>query len=76
MSSDLNIPERTEFHIWYLEKYKEEYPYGYTQLFRKLTGKDGEKEQASALKIINEWKDSSEFQNSFAGKMMKKLNQD
>lgn len=64
MDSDLIIPERTEFHAWYLEKHKEEYPYGYTELFRKATGKEGAKEQVSALRVINKYENSPEFQNS------------
>lgn len=75
MNSDLNIPERTEFHSWYHEKHEEEYPYGYMELFRRATGKYGEKEQASALKVLSDWKNSSEFQYSFVGKMTKKLDQ-
>ena len=72
MNSDLNIPERTGFHDWYLKKHKEEYPYGYTQLFRRATGEEGAEVQASTLQVIDEYENSSEYQNSFVGRITKK----
>lgn len=55
IDNDLAIPERNEFHDWYLEKYGEEYPYTYSEMFRKLTGREGQAEQVKVRTIVDEY---------------------
>lgn len=60
MDNDLNFPERFEFHSWYLQKYGKEYLYSYSEMYRKLTGREGEREKFSVQNIVDEWMGSPE----------------
>lgn len=55
-NSDLSIPERNEFHEWYLKKYREEYSYGYTEMFKMLRSSDVE---SKIWKLVEEFLDDN-----------------
>lgn len=61
MTDDMQIPERFEFHEWYREKHGEEYSFGYTEMYRRLAGREGEKEQLSVQSIVNQWMSSPDY---------------
>ena len=55
MENDMNIPERFEFHDWYKKEYGEEYPYGYTEMFRILSGREKSEEREAVSELVDKF---------------------